>query len=128
MLSSLIVCVGSFVFVVRAGNSVLSVKSISFGIFRCVFHDHPVLLVILVPSIDVATDEFGELAWYFFITAEYLDVPEFVEPKDPVGLNFFANCGLYVNSADVIAPWIDRVTCEIFCELMATMICLRSGL
>ena len=63
------------------------------------------LPVILVPSLEVATEELGERStWCFFIAAEYFDVPELVDPNEPVGLKFFANCGLYVNSPDVIVP------------------------
>ena len=96
MLSSLIVSDFALVLVVfKEGNSVASVKSNSLGIFFWVVHDHPVFPVILVPSCEVATDELGEIStWCFFIAAEYFDVPEFVNPKDPVGLNCFANCGL----------------------------------
>ena len=86
----------------NVGNSVASVKSISLGILRCDPQDRPVCPVKRLTSspYDIVTEAFGDrVVWYFDIAAEYLDVPDLLEPRDPVGLNFLATCGLYLNAA-----------------------------
>ena len=79
------------------GNSVLSEKLISFGILRWELQDcvvGPVSRLASSPK-DVATDAFGDRwVWYLAIAAEYFDVPDFEDPREPLGLNLLAICGL----------------------------------
>ena len=53
--------------------------------------------------IDVATEDPGDRVFLYFDTvSRYLDVPDFFEPKDPVGLEFCLIVGLNVK----LAVWI----------------------
>ena len=95
------------------GGKLSSEKSISVGI-RCVFHVLVDLDVVALwfPT-DVAIDEFGDLFFlYFEIVSRYLDVPVFLDPREPVGLLFCFTIGLNGNSAASIIAVIALDTCE----------------